>query len=79
LTRPRRARHASGTVPRDQAVASLNDALACIKMLAGRVAPAQVTPETPVAEGVLRQRYLALILAGRDDRRGVQPDLGAAP
>jgi len=65
------ARYASGAVPREQAVTALNDALARIKVLAG--------PATPAPEGALHQVFLALILAGGYDRRGVRPDLGAAP
>jgi len=65
------ARYASGAVPREQAVAALNDALARVKVLAG--------PATPAPEGALHQVFLALILAGGYDRRGVRPDLGAAP
>jgi len=78
------ARYASGAVPRDQAVTALNDALARIKVLAASAAPAP--------EGALQQVFLALtlapvlrfgasagVLAGGYDRRGVRPDLGAAP
>ena len=65
------ARYASGAVTRDQAVTALNDALARIKVLAA--------PAVPAPEGVLHQVFLALILAGGYDRRGVRPDLGAAP
>jgi hypothetical protein len=73
------ARYASGAVPREQAVTALNDALARIKVLSGSASPVQVTPETPAPEGALHQVFLALILAGGYDRRGLRPDLGAAP
>jgi len=78
------ARYASGAVPREQAVAALNDALARIQVLA---APVALAPE-----GALYQVFLALtlapalrsgasagVLAGGYDRRGLRPDLGTAP
>ena len=55
------ARYASGAVPREQAVAALNDALARIKVLAAPVAPAP--------EGALHQVFLALALSSAPRRR----------
>jgi len=69
------ARYASGAASRDQAVATLNEALTRIKVLAG---PAP-TSKAPTSEGALSRSFLALVLAGAHDRRGVRPDLGAAP
>jgi hypothetical protein len=64
------ARYASGAVPREPAVAALNDALARIQVLAA--------PAAPAPEGALHQVFLALIVMGTHDRRGLRPDLGAA-
>ena len=69
------ARYASGAASRDQAVAALNEALTRIRVLAG---PAP-TSRAPTPEGALSRSFLALVLAGANDRRGVRPDLGAAP
>lgn len=72
------ARYASGAASRDQAVAALNEALARIQVLAGPAAsPISAAPSS--SEGALSRVFLALVLAGAHDRRGVRPDLGAAP
>lgn len=70
------ARYASGAASRDQAVAALNEALARIQVLAG---PASPESRAPASEGALSRVFLALVLAGAHGRRGVRPDLGAAP
>ncbi len=70
------ARYASGAVPREQAVAALNDALGRIQVLAGPATPASATP---APEGALHRYYLALVLTGGYVRRSLRPDLGAAP
>lgn len=68
------ARYASGAASRDQAVTALNEALARIQALAG---PA-TSSALPTPERTLSRIFLTLILTGTHDRRGVQPDLGAA-
>lgn len=87
------AQYASGAVSRGEAVAALNDALARIQVLAGPATPASATPAPEgalhkvflaliLAPALASERSpgaSAGVLAGGNDRRGLRPDLGAAP